>query len=191
MPQILNKTYDELVREAQKLFWLQGYKGVKSQELADYLNVSASTIYNKYTKEMLFMDSIKYYISTYSDPFLVSLRESSEGMDSLRDFFYNLIDALIEKTFPRSCLLVNTVVEMRNENQDIIKLYQRYLDALVKSYIVVLDKAIDLGQIKYPEKKEDYAQYILGIIFGLSILYKIHDRAGLRNYIDEQLSFVV
>ncbi|MFY0653297.1 MAG: TetR/AcrR family transcriptional regulator [Cyclobacteriaceae bacterium] len=190
MPQVLDKSYDELVQKAQKLFWIEGYKGVKSQKLAEYLGVSATIIYNKYTKEKLFMDSIKYYINTYSDPFLTHLRESSGGIESLRGFFYKLIDALLDKTFPRSCLMVNTVVEMRNENQEIIKLYQRYFDALINSYRVVLDKAIEQGQIKHPEKKEEYAEFLLGIIFSLSILYKINDKESLQEFIDDRLSFI-
>ena len=191
MPQALNQTYDELVFKAQSLFWEQGYKGVNAKELADHLDVSTSTIYNKYTKDMLFIDSIEYYMNTYSDPFLSQLRASEEGMISLKNFFYALIEALLDKTFPRSCLMVNTVVEMRNENQDVINLYQRYFDALVNSYKVVLDKAISLGQIKHPEKKDEFARFLLGVIFSLSILYKINDKDDLQNFIDERLSFIV
>jgi len=190
MPQVLHKSYDDLVFEAQSLFWKEGFKGVSTKQLAEHLNVSTSVIYNKYTKDMLFMDSLKYYMNTYSDPFLSQLRNTDGGLDSLRDFFYALIDALLDKTFPRSCLMVNTVVEMRNENEEVIKLYQGYFDALVNSYKVVLDKAISLGQIAHPEKKEAYAEFLLGIIFSLSIFYKIKSKAHLRNFIDGQLAFI-
>ena len=44
--------------------------------------------------------------------------------------------------------MVNTVVEMRNENDAVIQRYESYLGALKKSYKVVLEKAYDLGQIK-------------------------------------------
>jgi AcrR family transcriptional regulator len=190
MPQVLNQSYDELVEKAQALFWIQGYKGVNAKELASFLNVSTSVIYNKFTKDMLFMDSIGYYTSNYSDPFLKQLRETTEGLDSLRDFFYALIDALLDKTFPKSCLMVNTVVEMRNANQEITDVYKRYFTTLTDSYKVVLDKAIELGQIKFPEKKDEYAEYLLGVIFSMSILYKIHPKEHLRGFIDEQLSFL-
>jgi len=190
MPQVLHKSYDDLVFKAQSLFWTEGYKGVSAKQLAEHLEVSTSVIYNKYSKDMLFMDSIKYYMNTYSDPFLSQLRNTDGGLDSLRDFFYALIDALLDKTFPRSCLMVNTVVEMRNENKEVIKLYQGYFDALVNSYKVVLDKAIALGQISQPEKKDAYADFLLGIIFSLSIFYKIKSKAQLQNFIDGQLAFI-
>ncbi len=190
MPQVLNQSYDQLVEKAQVLFWTRGYKGVNAKELANCLDVSTSIIYNKFTKDMLFMDSLGYYTANYSDPFLKQLRETTEGLDSLKDFFYTLIDALLDKTFPKSCLMVNTVVEMRNTNKEISDVYQRYFETLTNSYKVVLDKAIDLGQVKYPEKKDAYAEFLLGIIFSVSILYKIQSKEQLRNFIDEQISLI-
>ena len=191
MPQVLNQSYNDLVAKAQTLFWNEGYKGVNAKQLAQHLDVSVSTIYNKYSKEMLFLDSVEYYIQTYSDPFLSQLRGKEEGLESLHWFFYALIDALLDKTFPRSCLMVNTLVELRNENEEVKGIYKRYFDALVSSYDIILDKAIAKGQIKHPEKKDEYAEFLLGIIFTLGILYKFHDRESLVQFVDERLSFIV
>ena len=191
MPRVLNHSYDELVEKAQELFWLRGFKGVSVKELSEFLNISPSTIYNKFSKDQLFLDSLDYYTSNYSDPFLKQLRETTEGLDSLKDFFYTLIDALLDKTFPRSCLMVNTVVELRNENDNVVKRYDDYMTVLEDSYKVVLEKAYALGQIKNRNKIDDYAQFLLGVIFSISILYKLKPKDELRQYIDEELSFIV
>lgn len=191
MPRVLNDTYEELVEKAQEIFWLKGFKGVSVKGLSEHLGVSQSVIYNKFSKDLLFLDSLNYYTSNYSDPFLKQLRETTDGLDSLREFFYALIDALLEKTFPKSCLMVNTVVELRNENKDVVKKYDDYLRVLKDSYKVVLEKAYALGQIKERQKIDDYAEYLMGIIFSMSILYKIKPLNELRQYIDEELSFIV
>ncbi len=190
MARVLNNSYEELVEKAQELFWLKGFKGVSVKELSEYLSISPSTIYNKYSKDDLFLDSLDYYTSNYSDPFLSQLRETTEGLDSLKDFFYTLIDALLDKTFPRNCLMVNTVVELRNENDNVVKRYDDYMTVLEDSYKVVLEKAHALGQIKDRNKIDDYAQYLLGVIFSLSILYKLKPKEELRQYIDEEMSFI-
>ena len=101
-----------------------------------------------------------------------------------------LVNALEDKTFPRSCLMVNTVVELRNENKGVVRKYDSYLLALKASYLVVLEKAVDLGQIRYPEKLNSYSEFLLGIIFSLSILYKLRSRKELYQFVDEQLSFI-
>lgn len=190
MTRVLSHSYDQLVEKAQEIFWIHGYKGISAKELADHVGVSTSTIYNKYSKDMLFMDSLDYYAANYSDPFLQQLRESTEGLDSLKKFFYALIEALLNKTFPKSCLMVNTVVEMRNENQDIVDRYERYFKQLKDSYQVVLRKAFTLGQIKDEKSIDDYAEFLLGMIFSLSILYKIKPKSELQLYVDEQLQFI-
>lgn len=190
MPKVLKESYEELVEKAQEIFWLKGFKGVSVKELSEYLSVSQTVLYNKYSKDGLFLDSLDYYTSNYSDPFLSRLRETTEGLGSLRDFFYQLINALEDKTFPRSCLMVNTVVELRNENDAVVDRYESYLDALKKSYRVVLEKAVELGQIKYHERLDSYAEFLLGIIFSLSILYKLRSKEELHQFIEEQLSFI-
>jgi AcrR family transcriptional regulator len=191
MPRVLNNSYEELVEKAQEIFWLKGFKGVTVKNLSEYLNVSQSVIYNKFSKDALFLDSLDYYTTNYSDPFLKQLRETTEGLDSLKEFFYTLIDALLDKTFPKSCLMVNTVVEMRNENKDVVSRYDSYLKVLKDSYKVVLEKAYKLGQIKDRNKIDDYAEFLLGVIFSLSILYKIKPKEELCQYIDEELGFIV
>jgi TetR/AcrR family transcriptional repressor of nem operon len=190
MARVLSQSYNQLVGKAQEIFWLHGYKGISTKELADHVGVSTSTIYNKYSKEMLFMGSIDYYTSTFSDPFLQQLRETTEGLESLKSFFYNLIEALKDKTFPKSCLMVNTIVEMRIENQEIVNRYDRYIEQLKDSYLVVLNKAYDLGQIKDLKDIEHYAEFLLGMIFSLSILYKIKSNEELQLYVDEQIQFI-
>lgn len=190
MPKVLEQSYDELVQKAQTLFWTQGYKGTTVKDLAEHLNVSTSTIYNKYSKEMLFMDSINYYTSTCSDPFLSQLRESTNGMESLKGFFYELVQALETKTFPRSCLMVNTVVEMRNENQEIVDLYETYFENLTESYKVILNKAIASGEIKHPEKRDEYADFLLGVIFGITMIFKISGPRACEQYIAEQIALI-
>lgn len=190
MARELSNSYDQLVEKAQEIFWIHGFKGISSKELAEHVGVSASTIYNKYSKEMLFMDSLDYYTSNYSDPFLQQLRETTEGLESLKAFFYSIIEALLNKSFPKSCLMVNTVVEMRNANRDIINLYENYFETLTDSYKVVLSKAFALGQIKDEKSIDTYAEFLLGIIFSLSILYKIKPKEELQAYINEQLDFI-
>jgi TetR/AcrR family transcriptional repressor of nem operon len=191
MARVLNTSYEELIERVQEIFWLKGYKGLSVPELSKHLGISQSVLYNKYSKDMLFNDSLDYYTNTYSDPFLSQLRASTEGLKSLKLFFYELIEALKNKTFPKSCLMVNTIVELRNENKDVVDRYDSYLEVLKDSYLVVLNKAYDLGQFKKKESIDDYAEFLLGIIFSMSILYKLNDIPQLRKYIDEQLSFII
>ena len=191
MARTLTQSYPELVQKAQHLFWVKGYKAVTAEDLASHLDVSLSTIYNKYTKDMLFMDALDSYVVSLSDPIMCKIREEQQGMVSFRNFFYMLIDALLDKTFPRSCLMVNTVVELRNEQDRVSDIYDRYFGNMRASYLEVLKHAVKKGEIHHPEKLEQYADFLVGIIFGISVLYKVRTREELQSYIDDQLSLIV
>ena len=190
MARTLHNSYPELVQKAQHLFWIKGFKAVTPNDLAKHLDVSVSTIYNKYTKDMLFMDALDNYVVGLSDPIIAGIRNSTKGVETFRDFFYMLIDGLLEKTFPKSCLMVNTVVELRNEQKQVTDVYERYFGNMKNSYRIILQRANDMNEIKYPERIEEYTEFMLGVIFSLSILYKIKTRDELRTYIDEQLTFI-
>ena len=190
MPRVLHSSYNEIIEKAQEIFWLKGFKGVSIKDLSTELDVSQTVLYSKFSKDMLFLDSLNYYTTNYSDPFLKNLWDSKEGIESLRIFFYKLIDALLDKTFPRSCLMVNTIVELRNENKDVVQRYDEYLKVLRDSYLVVLSKAFSLGQFKKKAKMDEYADFLLGMIFSMSILYKIYPAENLRTYVDQQLEFI-
>lgn len=190
MPRTLSQSYPELVGKAQHLFWVKGFKSVSPNELAEHLDVSKSTIYNKYTRDMLFMDSLEDYVSNLSDPILAAVRNSDKGIEAFRDFFYMIVDGLLEKTFPKSCFMVNTVVELRNEKEQIIELYERYFGNMRNTHRTVLKRAISMGEIKYPEKLEEYTQCMLSLLFSLSILYKVKTREELKAYVDEQIALL-
>lgn len=190
MPRTLNYSYDELVKKAQYLFWIEGYKTVTPENLAKHIEVSISTIRNKFTKEMLFMDSLENYINNLSDPVIDKIRYSAKGMEAFQDFFHMLIDALYDKTFPRSCYMANTVVELRNENEQVSKLYKRYFGNMRDSYVTVLKRAIKMKELKYPERIDEYTNFLMGIIFSISILYKVKSREKLKAHINEQLSLI-
>ena len=191
MARTLNHSYPELVEKARNLFWVKGFKSISPDELAKHLNVSKSTIYNKYTKDMLFMDSLKGYITDLSDPILEDVKNSVKGIEAFRDFYYMIIDGLLEKSFPKSCFMVNTVVELRNEKEQITELYERYFGNMRNTHRTVLRRAIAMGEIKHPELLEAYTESMLSVLFSLSILYKVKNRDELRTYVDEQITLLV
>jgi TetR/AcrR family transcriptional regulator, transcriptional repressor for nem operon len=190
MAHTLSKSYEDLVKDAQHIFWTKGFKSISAQELADHLGVSPSIIYNKYTKDMLFLDALEMYITYCSDPVLTMIKEEDQGIESFRSFFYKLIDALLTRSFPKSCLIVNTVVEMRNEHERVSNFYDKYFVNMVDAYLVVLNRAYELGEIKRKDKIGDYADFLVGVIFSMSIFYKIKSKEELQQYIDDQLSLI-
>ena len=139
---------------------------------------------------MIFMDTVKSYMSDLSDPFLDELRAANEGISDLRKFFYMVVDSLLDKQFPRSCYMMNTVMEMRTEEQKVADLYNRYITNMQDAYKTVLKRAVERGELKSVDKLDEYAEHISGLIFSLSVLYKVKSRKELKEIVDYQLALM-
>ncbi|MFT6715780.1 MAG: TetR/AcrR family transcriptional repressor of nem operon [Saprospiraceae bacterium] len=193
MAQAIEQTYDEVVTKARHLFWTRGYQDVGVNDLAEHLDISPSLFYKKYSKDMLFVASLDSYVVSLSDPFMEQIRNGDQGMDTFKGFFNNLIDALLTKTFPRSCLIVNTVVEMHNEQDkvDLTAVYSRYFGNMRTTYVAILKRAVELKEVKNIKMLDNYADFLVGTLFGLSVLYKVKSKEELQEYVNQQLALVL
>lgn len=187
-----NLSYNSLVTKSRNFFWLRGYQSVTRDELANHLGVSTSLIYTKYGKDTMFIDALDTYIDTYTNPILQEIKKSEKGLETFREFFYNMIDAFMEKTFPRGCMLVNSIVEMHchHDKRKLTEMYARYFDNMQETYVVILEKAYELGEIQFHSKIEQYARLLSGIILGMMVMYKYQSKEELRQYIDNQLALI-
>ena len=193
MARLPNITFDDIVIKARPFFWLRGYNGVTTEELAKHLEVSPSVLYKKYDKDMIFIGALESYIDTFTNPFLLGLKETEEGIETFREAFYGLANVFMDKTFPRSCMLTNSIVEMHdNSNKEkVVQLYKHFMDCMKESFTFVLEKAYQLGEIRDASKIEQYAIFLSSTVFELTVFYKCKSKEELRLYIDQQLTLLV
>lgn len=187
-----DSSYENLVTKVRPFFWKKGFHNVTSEEVANYLGVSLSLMYKKYDKDILFIDSLNSYVETYTNPILIEIKKSDKGLETFRELFYSLVGAMIDKTFPRSCMLVNSIIETHDtqHKKELVDLYSNYLSNMKNSYIEVLKKAYKAGEIQNESKIESYAEFLTSTLFELTVLYKCKSKEELHEYIDQQLLFI-
>ena len=193
MARIPNITFEDIVIKARPFCWLRGYNGVTTEELAKHLEVSPSVLYKKYDKAMIFIGALESYIDTFTNPFLLGLKDTQEGIETFREAFYGLANVFMDKTFPRSCMLTNSIVEMHdNSNKEkVVQLYKHFMDCMKESFTFVLEKAHQLGEIRDASKIEEYTTFLSNTVFELTVFYKCKSKEELRLYIDQQLTLIV
>jgi len=120
-------------------------------------------------------------------------KDTEEGIETFRKAFYDLANAFVDKAFSRSCMLVNSNVEMHDNSnkQKVTKLYMQFMDSMKESFTIVLEKAYELGEIRDVTKIEQYAIFLSSTTFELTILYKCKSKEELHLYIDQQLALLV
>ena len=193
MARLPNISFDDIVIKARPFFWLKGYHGVTTKELANHLEINPSVLYKKYDKDMIFIGALESYIDTFTNPFLLGLKNTEKGIETFREAFYGLANVFIDKTFPRSCMLVNSIVAMHDEpsKEKVVELYKHFMDSMKESFTFVLENAYQLGEIRDASKIEQYAIFLSSTVFDLTVLYKCKSKKELRLYIDQQLLLLV
>jgi AcrR family transcriptional regulator len=193
MARLPNIAFEDIVVKARPFFWLKGFHGVTTEALAQHLEISPSVLYKKYDKDMIFIGALESYIDTFTNPFLLGLKDTEEGIETFRKAFYGLVNVFVERDFPRSCMLVNSIVEIHDgsNKQKVIQLYKQFMDSTKESFTIVLEKAYELGEIRDASKIEEYAIFLSTTTFELTILYKCKSKVELRLYIDHQLALLV
>ena len=71
------------------------------------------------------------------------------------------------------------------------EVYSHYFGNMRTTYLTILNRAIELKEIKHTKRIEKYADFLVGLIFGLSILYKIKNKQELQQHIDQQLALIL
>ncbi len=191
MPRTAEYTHEQVIDKALDLFWNRGFNNVTIDDLVQATETNKSLIYNKYGKKNLFLDSIEEYVSRFTDPTMKYLEESDEGIQSIRNIYYGLVDALLDKTFPRSCLMINTVVEFGDTDEDIVQVYENYFSNVRKSFTKKLNYCFEIGEISDSSKFKEYVELLMGMPFSLSILYRVRSKEELYAFVDAQIDLII
>ncbi len=126
--------YQELLAQAVKVFWQKGFKNTSVRDLAMSAGLTTGTLYNEFgNKEDLFCACLHHYIETVIKPrvdlillsddtsFIPSQKEDSPAL-RIQYFLTSSIDIPQATHIPKSCFLVNTVIELgQNPENDRIK----------------------------------------------------------------------
>ena len=184
-------TNEQVINEAMQMFWSNGYRATSPQMLAQKLDISVSSIYNKYGKEELFIEGINKYIKDISGACIQMVKDSDEGIGIIRNLQYMIVDAFTTSTNPQKCFVSSTAVELRNTFPKYTNIFQPLFTELRETYRIALERAYALGELKNRSKIPEYVDLSMGIIFALSVLKRIQDREQLRVFVDQQLALMI
>ncbi|AWG22134.1 TetR family transcriptional regulator [Flavobacterium faecale] len=172
---------EEVIEKAMSLFWRNGYENTSVRMLEQEMGINQFSIYASFgNKEGVFLESLKAYkkqIRTITDV----LEQSNNGIQGIKDYFYAFLPFSKEGTLRKGCLVTNTVNEIADKPEDVIR----------KELLLFFGFVIDLFQKnlaqeanKSPEMIEKQANYLGGCMLGLSMSSKMMNEKQLEDYIE-------
>ncbi len=183
-----NKTFDinEAISKAINVFWEKGYEGTSMQDIVDALGLSRSSIYETFgNKKNLFLAALDLYEDNANDSLTAILYEEGTAKELLVRYF----NRVIEHTRLRSCLLLNTSLELTADS----KVTGRANSSRIKSeqaFYQLLTKAKSNMEIKGNPDLRALSQYLVNIKFGIAVTVITADDQTMENIVKVSLYFL-
>ncbi|WP_310993049.1 TetR/AcrR family transcriptional regulator [Aequorivita marina] len=177
------KGYNEeaVVEKAMNVFWQNGYEATSMQMLEKEMGINKFSIYSSFgSKHGLFLESIKCY-NAKSKIIFEKLEKSSNGVEGIKQFFYDSINVRKEIGNGKGCLVTNTYNEFSESDDQLIKdQMKKFMENIKKIFIKKL--SADTGKDKETVLKQ--ANFLLLAKHGLAAACRVNNEKEIEDYIE-------
>lgn len=110
---------EKALDKALLLFWRKGYQATSLSDLLEAMDISRSSFYAAYgDKRSLFLLCLDRFLNR-TERFLQKARQKMAPLDALQFFFEDHLERPARGKTNLGCMMVNTVLEMSNVDQDL------------------------------------------------------------------------
>ena len=142
------KEFDrEVVLErAMEFFWEQGYEAASMRDLLDAMEIGRQSLYDTFgDKHSLFLASLSHYYQMGVGSVIAQLSAPDGGLGAIEDYFEDLSRRMTTKPY-RSCLLINSAVELAPHDPEVAAIVNRFVKELRKGFAKALQIAVADGE---------------------------------------------
>lgn len=172
---------EEVIEKAMNLFWRNGYETTSMQMLEKEMGINKFSIYSSFgNKNGVFLESLKCYKKKLNK-LISKLKTSTNGIEGIKQYFYDFIDFTKETEFGKGCLVTNTANEIGEDaDQKIKEVLSKFTNEVKLAFTNNLkqDKSKDVITI------EQQTDFLIISMFGLSTATRIFGKTQLDNYIE-------
>lgn len=177
------KGYNEeaVVEKAMNVFWQNGYEATSMQMLEKEMGINKFSIYSSFgSKHGLFLESIKCY-NAKTKIIFEKLEKSSNGIEGIKQFFYDSINVREEIGNGKGCLVTNTYYEFSESDDQLIKdQMKKFMENIKKIFI----EKISADSSKDKETVLKQANFLLLAKHGLATACRVNNEKEIEDYIE-------
>lgn len=171
----------EVVEKAMHLFWRNGYETTSMSMLEKEMGINKFSIYSSFgSKHELFLESLKSYKSRVHVIF-EEFKNATNGVEDIKEFFYNSVKISEEKGNQKGCLVTNTYNEFsESEDEEINFQMTEFMDELKNIFIEKL--RMDFSKDEETIMKQ--ANFLLLAKHGLAAASRVNSQKEIEDYIE-------
>lgn len=187
-PQAFNE--EDVLESAMQVFWRQGYANTTVKDLTDATHLQPGSIYAAFkNKRNLFLMSIDYYFEHLYSALSCILQSEEAPLKRIRKFFDYILDKQNSDQELKSCLLVNTLLEIPPEDSEINQRVNAMFIKIENEFSDVLKLAQKDGSLITGGRPEAIAKMLMSGIFGLQVYNRMNpDQYSLNQIVNNLLA---
>lgn len=169
------KSYDRdtVLQRAMELFWLNGYDGTSTTDLAEVMGVNRYSLYAEFgSKRGLYGAALDRYLDLELPAFIAELLDPEAGLESIRAVIRRFGDAAGQPGTERGCMGCNAATERSHHDTDTRAMIARYVELLRSSFERALRNAIDKGELLPTADPLAWSHRLTTTMLGLFVLVR-------------------
>jgi TetR/AcrR family transcriptional repressor of nem operon len=171
----------EVIEKAMHLFWRNGYETTSVRMLEKEMGINQFSMYASFgNKQGVFIESIKCYQKKARVELIEKLKNSTNGTNAIKQYFYDFIEFSKELNNNKGCLLTNTINELGEQADP--KIVSEIIEFATKVRVAFVEK-LKFDSLKNKEIIEEQANYLMVALQGLSVASKMFQPKQLEDFI--------
>lgn len=172
---------EEVIEKAMNLFWRNGYETTSMQMLEKEMGINKFSIYSSFgNKKGVFLESIKMYQHKL-DRLLNKMKASTNGAESIKEYFINFIEFSKDLNSGKGCLVTNTANELGPHADENI---QEVLINFTGNARQLFSEKLAEDETKSDQLVNEQADYLIIAMFGFSSATRMFNKTQLDHYIE-------
>jgi TetR/AcrR family transcriptional repressor of nem operon len=162
---------EEVVEKAMQAFWDHGYGATSLADLVEVTDLHPGSLYAAFqSKEGLFLAALDHYGKDSAVRVEQTLAEANSPLEGVRAYLQQLAEDAANPRAKRSCLLVNSVLELGRHNKTVQKRVTHHLDTIEGLFRGALEAAQANGVLSADKDPAALAAFVMCNIWGLRVL---------------------
>ncbi len=173
---------EEVIEKAMEVFWRNGYETTSVRMLEKEMGINQFSIYSSFgNKKGVFLKSLACYKGKVKLELIDKLQKSPEGINAIKQYFYDFINFSKESRTNKGCLITNTVNELGEKaDQEIMSKIVNFATDVKTLFIEKLES----NETKTAETIKKQANYLMVSLQGLSVASKMFNQEQLNDFIE-------
>ncbi|MBK5209014.1 MAG: TetR/AcrR family transcriptional regulator [Flavobacteriaceae bacterium] len=172
---------EEVIEKAMRLFWRNGYENTSVRMLEKEMGINQFSIYSSFgSKHGVFLESLKSYKSKTKEMF-EKLRNSNNGVEDIKEFFYNSIKVSGFRGSQKGCFVTNTYNEFAESEDELIK---EQIAGFMNNLKEIFMEKLRFDTTKDEETIQKQANYFVLAKHGLAAASRVNTEQEIADYIE-------